>query len=97
MSYRFSYDNKSLERIYQFQLDNQQLIDNICVYGKGYQCQWSTAEYIYNNAKQVVEKKWHLQFKNYSTDRNQSYTYDTNGHLQEILENGKLIFLHKEA
>lgn len=93
--YRFSYDNKEIEQISRFYYEQNQLTQHITVADN--QCKCDYAVYYYNSNQKLIEKKCHLEFDDFETDRNHEYKYDQFGLLETITENRESIIYQKSA
>lgn len=91
--YRFSYDDKEIEQISRFYYEQDQLTKHITVADN--QCKCDYAAYYYNSRQKLIEKKCHLEFDDFETDRDHAYKYDQFGLLETITENQESIIYQK--
>lgn len=91
--YRFSYDDKEIEGISRFYQEQGQLTEHITV--SDTQCKCDYANYHYDHNQKLIEKKCHLEFDDFETDRNYEYKYDQFGLLETIIENQEQIIYQK--
>ena len=91
--YRFSYDEKEIEQISRFYFQQDQLTQHITVADN--QCKCDYATYHYDSHQKLIEKKCHLEFEDFETDRNHEYKYDQFGLLETITENQESVIYQK--
>ncbi|AMP98816.1 hypothetical protein AY601_1909 [Pedobacter cryoconitis] len=91
--YRFSYEEQEIESISMFYEEQGQLTKHITVADT--QCKCDYATYYYNQNQKLTEKKWHLEFDDFETDRDHEYKYDQFGLLETIIENQEQVIYRK--
>lgn len=91
--YRFSYDDQEIESISEFYEEQGQLIKHITVADS--QCICDHADYHYDSHQKLIEKKCHLEFDNFETNRDHQYKYDQFGLLETITENQERVIYQK--
>lgn len=91
--YSFSYEEREIESISVFYEERGQLTKHITVTDT--QCKCDYATYHYDQNQKLAEKKWHLEFDDFETDRNHEYKYDQFGLLETITENQEQVIYQK--
>jgi hypothetical protein len=91
--YSFSYEEQEIEGISVFYEERGQLTKHITVTDT--QCKCDYATYHYDQNQKLAEKKWHLEFDDFETDRNHEYKYDQFGLLETITENQEQVIYQK--